>query len=67
MNRAYGTDFTPLSDQEILATAGTADPNPGGNPTYFDITPFVFAPEPTFIALLCVGLVSLALGRRGFC
>ena len=42
MNRGYETDFTPLSDQEILANAGIPDPNPGGEPTYYDVSRFVF-------------------------
>ena len=57
MNRCHGTDFTPLSDQEILANAGIPDPNPGGDPTYFDVTPFVIVPEPSTLTLLTMGAV----------
>ncbi|MFC1795370.1 LamG-like jellyroll fold domain-containing protein [Planctomycetota bacterium] len=54
INRAYRADIEPLSDQEILANAGIPDPNPGANPTYFDISGFVLdptapsAPRPDF-------------------
>ena len=37
--RSYGTNFTPLSDQEILASAGIDVSDE--NVTFFDITPFV--------------------------
>ena len=43
-NRAYGANFSSLSDQEILAEAGIPNPNPGGNPTYFDINSYVIDP-----------------------
>ncbi len=45
INRAYHEDIEPLSDQEILANAGIADPNPGADPTYFDISGFVLDPN----------------------
>ena len=35
VNHSYDTNFTPLSDQEILAYAGIPNPNPGGGATYF--------------------------------
>lgn len=54
INRAYRAEIEPLSDQEILANAGIDDPNPGADPTYFDISGFVLdpnaptAPRPDF-------------------
>ena len=62
VNRCYGTDFTPLSDQEILANAGIPDPNPGGDPTYFDVTPYVIVPEPSTLALTAIGASVLLAG-----
>ncbi len=44
-NRSYGTDFTLLSDQEILASAGVE--YPAGDDTFFDIIPFVIVPSST--------------------
>jgi hypothetical protein len=38
-NRSYGTNFTPLSDQEILSAAGVDYAS--GDETFFDIRPFV--------------------------
>ena len=38
-NLSYGANFTPLSDQEILASAGISVPE--GEATFFDISPFV--------------------------
>jgi lysophospholipase L1-like esterase len=45
INRAYHTDIEPLSDQEILANAHIVDPNPGADPTYFDVSGFVLDPN----------------------
>jgi len=59
MNRSYGTDFTPLSDQEILANAGIPNPNPGGPTTYFNVSPFVIIPEPSTVAMLGMGMICL--------
>ena len=38
-NLSYGTNFTPLSDQEILASAGINVPE--GDVTFFDIRPYI--------------------------
>jgi hypothetical protein len=45
INRAYGFDIELLSDQEILSNAGITDPNPGEEPTYFDISTLVVDPS----------------------
>jgi lysophospholipase L1-like esterase len=45
INRAYHADIEPLSDQEILANAHIADPNPGADPTYFGVSGFVLDPN----------------------
>ncbi len=60
MNRGYGTSFTPLSDQEILANAGISDPNPGGAPTYYDVTRFVFPETSVNIDFNHDGMVDVA-------
>jgi uncharacterized delta-60 repeat protein len=46
IDRAYGADIAPFSDQELLAHAGLTPPTQG--PTYFDVSPFVniYGPPP---------------------
>jgi phospholipase/lecithinase/hemolysin len=71
INRAYHADIEPLSDQEILANAGIADPNPGADPTYFDISDFVLDPNaligvkttPCATLAQCHGAMALSMSR----
>ena len=44
-NLTYATNFTPLSDQEILDAAGIE--YAAGDETFFDITPYVIVPTLT--------------------
>jgi hypothetical protein len=44
-NLTYATNFTPLSDQEILGAAGIK--YAAGDKTFFDITPYVIVPTLT--------------------
>jgi hypothetical protein len=57
LNRAYDADFTPLSDQEILSEAGI---QPGGEHTFFNISPFVIDPvEPALPDFVRDGVIDL--------
>ncbi|HVU86288.1 MAG TPA: SGNH/GDSL hydrolase family protein [Pirellulales bacterium] len=55
-NLAYHDPVTYLTDQYILTQAGVSHTN---TTSYFDVSPYVIAPEPSACALLGLGLASL--------
>ena len=63
LNRQYGTNLNPLSDQQIVTNAGLI-PTVAG-PSYFNVQPYVLVPEPSAARLGLVGVViCFAFYRR---
>jgi lysophospholipase L1-like esterase len=58
---AYHDPVTYLTDQYILTKAGVSHSN---TTSYFDVSPFVIAPEPSTWALASLGLVSVLVMSR---
>jgi lysophospholipase L1-like esterase len=57
VNAAWGTDLPPLSDQDILSTAGV--PVPPSPETFFDVSSYIIIPEPTTLLGALAGAVLL--------
>jgi phospholipase/lecithinase/hemolysin len=62
-NLAYHDPVTYLTDQYFLTEAGVSHSN---TTSFFNVSPFVIAPEPSTLALASLGAIAaLGLTRRG--
>ena len=57
-NLAYNDPVTYMTDQYILTEAGVSHKN---TTSYFDVSPYVIAPEPSSLALALAGILGLSL------